>query len=69
MNAHPPCPYENAFTIGKSKHQKIHQTFQYLFKAKLIILTNTSTPGQYTNSSPYTVSVRVTTHRLITSMQ
>ena len=57
MNAHPHRPHEKVFTIGKSKDQEIHRRFQYLFKANLIILTNTSTPGQYTNSSPYTVSL------------
>ena len=69
MNAHPHCPHEKVFTIGKRKHQRIDRMFQYLFKANLIILTNTSTTGQYTNSSPYTVSLRVITHSSVASMQ
>ena len=45
------------------KNQKIHQKFQHLFKAKLILLAKTSTPGQYTDFSPSLISLTVTTRR------
>ena len=43
--------------------QKIHQKLQHLFKASLILLANTATPGQYTNPRPCPVSLRVVTCR------
>ena len=33
-----------------SENQKIHQPFQHVFKAKLILIAKTSAPGQYTDS-------------------
>ena len=45
------------------ENQKIHQKLQHLFKASLILLANTATPGQYTNPPPCPVSLRVITCR------
>ena len=45
------------------ENQKIHQKLQHLFKVSLIVLANTATPGQYTNSWPCQVSFRVITRR------
>ena len=47
--------------VYHQQNQNIHQKFQHLFKANLILLANTPTPGQYTDSWPYPVLVRVTT--------
>ena len=33
-----------------SENQKIHQPFQHVFKAKLILIAKTSAPGQYIDS-------------------
>ena len=60
-NEYPP------FVYHLEKQKSKHQIFQYLFKANLNILTNTSTPGQYTNSSTYTMSFRVTIRRSVAS--
>ena len=51
------------------ENQKFHQMFEHLFKANLILLVNTLTLGQYTDSSPYTVSLRVITCRSVASLQ
>ena len=43
------------------ENQNIHQKLQHMFKPSLILLANTATPGQYTNSWPCPVSLRVIT--------
>ena len=48
------------------ENQKIHQKFQHLLKVNPILLANSWTSGQYTNSWPSPVSLRVTTHRPVT---
>ena len=45
------------------ENQKNHQKLQHLLKARLILLANTATSGQYTNSWPCPVSLRVITRR------
>ena len=56
---------KNCLPSGKSKNSANVLAFKR-FKANLILLANTQTPGPYTDSWPYQVSLRVTTRRPVT---
>ena len=56
---------DNVITECHQENQKIHHLFQHLFKASLILLANTPTPGKYIRSRPWTVSLRITTCRVV----
>ena len=59
------CPFSMK-CVYYPENQKINQKFQHPFKVNPILLANSWTSGQYTNSWPRPVSLRVTTHRPIT---
>ena len=57
-----PCPPSQK-GVYHQENQKIHQKFQLLFKANLILLANMPTPNHYTDSWPCLVLLKVTTCR------
>ena len=58
----PPPLMKRCLPLGKPQDSS-KNVCQCLFEVNLILLANTPTPGQYTNSWPFPVSLRVTISR------